>query len=956
MTSTLSFLTYLTYCMRHLLLSACLILCACVVEAQTRLSIKGRAVDTTSTALPFTTVMLLTPKDSALVSYARADENGRFELKNARRGTYLLKMSYTGYLPFQMEVMPAEGALTDLGDLKMKPISKELFEVVVKTAKAPLNIRGDTIEYNASSFKVPPGSTVEDLLRRLPGFQVEQDGSIRAQGQEVKRITVDGKNFFGGDPKAATKNLNAEAIDKVQVYTSKTEQAKATGIDDGKKEKTVNLALKEEFKKGGFGKIKAGIGTDERVDVRGNYNKFDDKRQFAVVGVGNNINQSTMAWDDRQDFYGSSSYRWDETDFGFGGGISSGDGGSDGVIIQGGNIIIMNGGGGSDRGFNNTYSGGVNYNFETKKRKFSSNYFYNQRRNWTNQLINRQSILADNAFETDSRSNEHSQNDNHKVQLRYEDNLDSLNTLIVLANGTINNSSYGQDLSQENRRSATQLTNRTTQDNGSSAQTLNFSGSALYRHKFKTKGKSFAASVTYILNNGDSDAEQRSLNQFYDPTTGAPLFSRQLSLLNANRNRQNQIRSSLSYVQPISKRVSWENFYNFGIRNDKVDRDVFNQLEGNVRNDSLSRYYTNQILHHRLGSGFRYNYKGTNIGVGFAAINMNISGKFSSDQNSPNVMEVNRSYTIVVPGVSFNMDLKNNRYVYAEYAGDVQQPSIRDLQPIIDYSNPLYITQGNPNLKPTVNHRAYAGLQYFNPSSFTRFFGGINYNYAVNQVVYNQTIDSLLVTRTRPANLSGGQNFGTYLNVGFPLKKNKANISFSTNVNFSRGYTLINDIENRTNNNSYNWGTNLELTPSEKFTFYGNANWSYSDVNYSINTTQNQNIWNQSYSGQMNVKLPWESYFNATFDYRIYKNDRFGLDQNIPILNLAVYKLLGKAKKSEVRLSAYDLFRRNLGITQGASGNYFTQTRVETITRYFMLSYTYNMRGVKANMRRNGGF
>lgn len=927
-----------------------------MVEAQTRLSIKGRAVDTTSTALPFTTVMLLTPKDSALVSYARADENGRFELKNAKRGTYLLKMSYTGYLPFQTEVTPAEGAVTDLGDLKMKPISKELFEVVVKTAKAPLNIRGDTIEYNASSFKVPPGSTVEDLLRRLPGFQVEQDGSIRAQGQEVKRVTVDGKNFFGGDPKTATKNLNAEAIDKVQVYTSKTEQAKATGIDDGKKEKTVNLALKEEFKKGGFGKIKAGVGTDQRVDVRGNYNKFNDKQQFAVVASGNNINQSGMSWDDRQDFYGSSLFRWDETDFGFGGGITSGGNSGDGIIMQGGNIIIMNGGGGSDRGFNNTYSGGVNYNFETKKRKFTSNYYFNQRRNWTNQIINRQSILSDNAFETDSRSNEHTQNDNHKVQVRYEDNLDSLNTLIVLANGTINNSSYSQDLSQQNRRSATQLTNRTTQDNGNSALTLNLSGSALYRRKFKTKGKSFAASVSYLLNNGNSDAEQRSLNEFFDPTTGTPLFSRQLNLLNANRNRQNQIRSSLSYVQPISKRVFWESFYNFGVRSDKVDRDVFNQLEGNLRNDSLSRYYTNQIMHNRAGSGLRYNYKGTNISAGFAAINMNIAGKFSADQSSPNVMEVNRNYTIVVPGVSFNMDMKNNRYLYAEYAGNVEQPSIRDLQPIIDYSNPLYISQGNPNLKPTVNHEAYAGYQYFNPSSFTRFFGNINYNYAVNQVVYNQTIDSLLVTRTRPANVSGGQRFGTYLNVGFPLKKNKANISFNTNINFNRNYTLINDIENRTNNNSYNWGTNLELTPSEKFTFYGNANWSYSNVRYSINTTQNQKIWNQSYSGQMNVKLPWEAYFNATFDYRLYKNDRFGLNQNIPILNLAVYKLLGKAKKSEVRLSAYDLFRRNLGITQGASGNYFTQTRVETITRYFMLSYTYNMRGVKANMRRNNGF
>ncbi|MFT4033626.1 MAG: carboxypeptidase regulatory-like domain-containing protein, partial [Siphonobacter sp.] len=311
--------------MRHHLLSALLCVLAFGLHAQnpSRITVKGRIVDTTNAPLSFATVMLLTPKDSALVSYARADDKGFFELKNVKRAVYLVKTSYVGYLPYQREFSPQEGSITDLGDLKMKLISKELFEVVVKTAKAPLDIRGDTIEYNAKSFKVPPGSTVEDLLRRLPGFQIDQDGGIKAQGQEVKRVTVDGKNFFGGDPKTATKNLSAEAIDKVQVYNSQSEQSKATGIDDGKKEKTVNLALKEEFKKGGFGKIKAGVGTNERVDVRGNYNKFNEKRQFAVIGLGNNINQSGMSWDDRQDFYGSSTYRWDEVDFGFGGGITN---------------------------------------------------------------------------------------------------------------------------------------------------------------------------------------------------------------------------------------------------------------------------------------------------------------------------------------------------------------------------------------------------------------------------------------------------------------------------------------------------------------------------------------------------------------------------------------------------------------------------------------------------------
>ncbi len=265
------------------------ILCLCLLtsgsifaQSPARISVKGLVIDSSSTTLPSATIMLLTPKDSALVSYGRTENDGHFEIKGVKRGTYLLKISYMGYLPYQQEFTPAEGAVTDLGKIQLKPIMKELYEVVVRTAKAPLSIKGDTVEYNAASFKVPPGSTVEDLLRKLPGMSVDQDGNIKAQGQDVKRVTVDGKQFFGGDTKMATKNLSAEAIKKVQVFNDKTEQAKATGVDDGKKEKTMNLELKDEFKKGGFGKVTAGIGDKERMEVKGNYNKFDQKKSVFV--------------------------------------------------------------------------------------------------------------------------------------------------------------------------------------------------------------------------------------------------------------------------------------------------------------------------------------------------------------------------------------------------------------------------------------------------------------------------------------------------------------------------------------------------------------------------------------------------------------------------------------------------------------------------------------------------
>ncbi|HLK98102.1 MAG TPA: carboxypeptidase regulatory-like domain-containing protein, partial [Hymenobacter sp.] len=223
-----------------------------VAPTPARFSLQGRAVDTSAAPLASSTVMLLSPKDSSLVNFMRSDEKGAFAFKNLKSGQYVLKISFVGFIPYNLVIKPTGEAVIDLGDLKLKPITRELMEVVVRTAKAPLTIKGDTIEYNASSFKVPPGSTVEDLLRKLPGVQVDTDGNIRAQGQQVEKVTVDGKNFFGNDPKLATKNLQADAITKVQIFNDKTEQAKLTGIEDGKKQKTVNLELKEEFKKGGF--------------------------------------------------------------------------------------------------------------------------------------------------------------------------------------------------------------------------------------------------------------------------------------------------------------------------------------------------------------------------------------------------------------------------------------------------------------------------------------------------------------------------------------------------------------------------------------------------------------------------------------------------------------------------------------------------------------------------------
>lgn len=915
-----------------------------------RITVKGTVIDSSNTTLPSATIMLLTPKDSALVSFGRTDVNGIFELKGVKRGSYLLKISYVGYLPYQQEFNPAEDAITDLGKIQLKPIMKELFEVVIKTAKAPLSIRGDTVEYNASSFKVPAGSTVEDLLRKLPGMSVDGDGNVKAQGQDVKRVTVDGKQFFGGDVKMATKNLSAEAIKKVQVFNDKTEQAKATGIDDGKKEKTMNLELKEEFKKGGFGKVTAGIGSDERAELKGNYNKFDQKNQFSLIGLGNNTNQVGMGFDDYQDFRGSQSFNWnDNADFGFGGGgryfYYGGDENEEDLSIPVG--------GGRGQGFTDTYAAGINYNFDTKKTKFSSSYYFNGRNQLLDALSSRENFLQNStSFKTTNDDNTTNKNMNHRVSFRFEKEIDSLNTLTFVGNGKLSNGNTVYDGLQKFFVSNNELTNQTKIDNSTGFHSNAAALTGIYKHKFMKKGRSFALSAGYNFINSDGDATQISVNEFFKVTSTNELL-RNINQLNETGSTRQQYKASALYVEPLSKKFFSETFYNFSSRGAVVDRLVQNK-ETNIQIDSLTRYFENNITYNRVGTSIRYSFKGINISAGIAGQQFLLEGLFTQPKQSNTV--VDKKYFTWLGNVQGNLDLKNNKYVWFGYEPSVREPSIKDLQPVVDNSNPLYIREGNPNLLPETFHSFSAGGSYFNPGSFTNLYGGFNYDYHVNQIIYNQNISTTTFkTTTKPSNITGGTSIGSWFGFGFPLKKTKANLGINANINAGNNLTYINDILNETNNLSYYLGYRLDLTPNDNFSFFSNANFGITNTKYSINKSQNQTIYNHRIGAEMNVRFPKDFFFNTKFNYNIFLNERFGFNQKQPILNASVYKLLGKAKKMEVRFTANDIFNKNLGISQFASNNFVSEQRTATLARYFMLSFTYNMRGIKATIPKRGG-
>jgi hypothetical protein len=915
-------------------------------QAQSKLTIRGTVRDTTDSPLDYTSVLLLSPKDSALVAYTLTNKSGEYQFKNVDRQPLLIKATYMGYLPFQKELVLPQTDLLEVEEIQLMPILQELYEVVVKAAKAPLMMRGDTLEYDASKFKVPPGATLEELLRKLPGIQIDKDGNIVAQGQQVQKVTVDGRRFFGGNTKMATQNLNAESISKLQLYDDKSEQSKLTGVEDGVKEKTLNVELKEEAKKGGFGKVSASGGTDERWTANGSFNKFDDANQFSVIGYANNINQSGLSFDDVQEFRGSNAFQFGDTgDFGFNGG--------------GVNYIYFSGGDNEESfeiPFNNLNSGysknqaiGVNYNYLKAKKDFSSNYFFSRSDQSLESFNSRTNFLQNNSsFTSTDQGLQNNIAAHHRVNLRFQNELDSVNTITVTAKGRLSALTTSLFSHQELIRSNTEQS-QMDRDNQSDKWSGAFQGTAIYRHKFKKNGRNFAASLSDTWSKADQDGTQKAVVDLMNSTDPNSYFQNLDQAIQA-LNNSNVIKSSLLFVEPIKNIFFWETFYNASQSNSKTNRQVYDVERSDVQelNPDLSRFFDNKITYNRFGTSLRYANKGSNLSVGVATSNYRLNGKFAVLETSENLGSVHKSYLNFTPNVTYWKTMKGNKRINASYAMGVSPPSIADLQPYKDISNPLYIREGNPDLEPEVSHSFNSGFYMYDPATFINFQFSFNSTFYQNQVVQNQTIDpETFVTTYKAGNVSGGQRFNSYFGFGFPIVKTKASTFISVNPSYTKSFALINSNETKTQTFSPNISANLTLTPLEWLSMYTGSSFRPSKTKYKQNPAQNQDIRNWSAYSNMNIKFPKDFYFDVRFNYNRYENESFGFDQEVPILNAAVYKLLGKAKKWEARLSAYDVFNKNQTISQYAGQNFVTTGRIETLSRYFLLGVTYNMRGIE---------
>ena len=914
-------------------------------QKPSRTSIKGTLQDTLHEAIPFATVMLLNNSDSSLVNFLSSNDKGEFEFNNVKNSTYLLKVQHMSYLPIQKLLLPSATNINDLSVVTMKPISTMLMEVVIRAAKAPLRIKGDTVEYDASTFKVPPGSTVEDLLRRLPGIDVDGDGNISTQGKDVTRMYVDGKTFFGDDPKSVTKNLGAEAISKVQVYNEKSEQSKLTGVDDGSQEKTMNLELKEEFKKGAFGKATIAGGTEDRWAARANYNRFNDKSQLSFIGYGNNVNQTGVNWEDYGEFKGNNAFNnFDNGDFGFN--------------RSGGHMFYFS----SDdspvsnydgKGLTENYGAGTNFNFDNKKTKFNASYFYNQTQLDFEQQKYQRTTGTEKTFDQyDSLINDDFRS-SHSIATRFEQEFDSSNKLIVKANFRFSGNNNHQINNQLFSNYNLEPNNTLTLDNNTDIAALKITSAAIYRHLFKKKGRAFAFSGGYNSNFNDGTENYNSINEFFDATTPTEQIRQ---MINTDKN-VNELKSSALYTEPLSKRVFLEFFYNFSQLTNKSNRQAY-PFGTEVRIDSLSAYYDQVTMYNRLGSVLRYSYNGLNASVGAAMQQLKLTGLYSLDEGLPWYNEkVTKDYPNFTPNLNVNYEFKNNMRLDLGYSYDITAPDFNDLQPVKNTSNPAYQVNGNPNLIPENAHNVEFGIHYWNPSSFSSIGVNVNYGLTKNPIVYSQSYrldpDKGMITTSTPENMDQGTNMGSWLWSSIPIIKTKLTIDINGGVNASNTPTRINDTLDEIQSISYNLGSNLNFTATSKLILSVGGSGGFSTVRYNKSKENNQDYFNYAIRSSVKWQFIDRMFFESNFNYSMFKNESFGFEQSIPLWNASVRRIMGKKNKFEMRLAAFDIFNKNVSINQYTYINKIGTTKTNTLARYFMLSLTYNMKGFENKLQKN---
>ncbi len=910
--------------------------------------IKGVIIDgTDNKPVAGAIVTLLKQKDSSNVMEMITSENGSYDFKNLQADSFIVKINTLNYREYNSFVT-INNIQRELATIKLEPIGKQLTGITIVTKAPPVVQKGDTAQFSASQYKVNPDATTEDLIKKMPGISVAKDGTVTAQGETVKKVTIDGKDFFGDDASAALKNVQSDMVDKIQVFDRLSDQARLTGFDDGNSVKAINIVTKSGMKNGNFGRIYAGYGTNDRYNAGGNSTFLKGNRRLSVVGSFNNINQQNFA---SQDLLGLTSGGGNR---GGQGGGPQGGGGRPGGGQAGGNDFSV----GQSNGISVTNAAGLNFtNQYGKKLSVTGSYFYNNSKNTNISNVNTETFLKpDTSLFSKQNSNAITNNTNHRINARLEYTFDSANSLSIIPsiNFQKNNVVSFSDLMNQNSNLGASkfynVTNSSTSNNSSNRDGYNIRNSILFRHAFVKKGRSISFGLNNAFTKNNSEAIADADYKYYSNNVLVKdSLQQQLS-----DNVTNGITTggTIAYTEPLSKKSQLQFDYNPSVQKSKADQQTF-ALEGQEYSKfdaRLSNKFENIITTNNAGITYRFiPNRDDMLQVGLSYQN----SKLESDRVFPTTSSINQSFSNILPSLMIRKKFSTKSSMRLFFRGSTNFPSVTQLQDVVNLSNPLRVSTGNPAL--TQSYTQFVGTRYTYTNSKTSksFFAGL-FVQTANDYITNATFipskdttlqngDTLLKGSqlTKPVNLNGYRSLRSFMTYSLPLKFIKTTLNINAGFSYQRLPGLINNKEILTNGLGYNAGVTFASNISE----YVDFNVSYmANINQTTGNTTNTNYVNQALGLQLNLLSKKGWFVQNDVSYQANSGLSAGFNQKYGLWNAAIGRKFLKKQVGELKLSAFDLLKQNQSIIRTIDARYIEDAQSEVLRQYFMLTFTYSLK------------
>jgi hypothetical protein len=893
-----------------------------ILSFSQKMKITGFVQDTTNNQvkpLPNALAMLVRIKDSVLIDFKRTDVNGNFSFNTLSIDTLQLVVSHPRFSENSYYIFGSkENNEFDIKRIILPPKSQTLKEVVIYAHKDPVYYRGDTLVFVADSFNTKPNAVVEDLLKKLPGVKVNPDGTVEVQGKEIQQVLVDGDEFFGADPTMATRNLGANGVQTVEVYEKRDENSN----DDSETIQVLDLRLKDEAKKGYFGKISGATDFGATLDkpfYEGEFlaNKFNKKTKISIFSLASNTMKSSLEWSDMykygmssRGFFDEENDSWSWTNYSYQG---------DGIPT--------------------TLKSGVYFNSQlSKKTELNVNYTYSDGGLRTLENNRSQYFLTDTSYVSDLISESENRNVSHTMNFKLTHQLDSLTTLELESNATLNNSKT-ETIDATNFLFQDLTMSRSTDViNTNEAKGTNSTSKIYLRRNFKKKGRRLTSSYRFAFDDNLSDGNLYIIDSSYVSSSEYKVDNQ----TKENKSNSKSHTANFSYIEPLTSKIKLEIEYDFYKNNNEQKRLTFDIENGlGVLNSEFSNEFITKKTQHRIGTQLIYEHKKHRISGGLRARNVVID-----NSNLFFNTTINQNITNYLPRARYVYKVSQHNRFTINYNTNSSQPSINQLQPVNDNTNPNRLVTGNPNLRPNFVHTFSTSYNFYKPLSGTHFWSSASYNITNDAFANSTTFDASGRTTSQTVNVDGNSFANINMGGGFPLFNKLFEVYPNLNYSYSKNKNFINTLENITTNQNFGGGIEFRIEKdSVEFSFGGD--YGYTLPSSTISTQSILPFYSQSYDASFLWKLKKGFFFETDARYTINSQRAEGYDLNFLIWNASVTKSFLKNENLLVSVDVNDILNQNISADRYVNANIITDTRSVIIARYFMARVTFKFNSNK---------